>query len=126
MAALSDDLDPYHSLLIKSPLNSDRRHIYREKNVPYQWRKGYTSVSSSMSLLIACARFRQSGWCLSLTLSPSSSVYLSLSQFEVVFYENLQKLRGVAVGSYRRLNTGSANPARVLGDHASNSGKFAI
>ncbi|WZZ01530.1 hypothetical protein YC2023_073858 [Brassica napus] len=33
-----------------------------------------------------------------------------------------QKLRGVAVGSCRRLNTGSGNPAKVLGDHASKSG----
>lgn len=61
-----------------------------------------------------------------LSLSPSSSLYPSLSQFGVVLYENLQKLRGVAVGSYRRLNTGSGNPAKVLGDHASKSGKFAI
>ncbi|ESQ32509.1 hypothetical protein EUTSA_v10004199mg [Eutrema salsugineum] len=33
-----------------------------------------------------------------------------------------QKLRGVAVGSFRRLNTGAGNPAKVLGDYASKSG----
>ncbi|WZZ74408.1 hypothetical protein YC2023_085778 [Brassica napus] len=44
-----------------------------------------------------------------------------LSSSRVQDFAN-QKLRGVAVGSYRGLNTGSANPAKVLGDHASNSG----
>ncbi|CAH2044840.1 unnamed protein product [Thlaspi arvense] len=33
-----------------------------------------------------------------------------------------QKLRGVAVGSFRRLTTGTGNPAKVIGDCASKSG----
>ncbi|KAL0737821.1 hypothetical protein Bca4012_014031 [Brassica carinata] len=44
-----------------------------------------------------------------------------LSSTRVQDFAN-QKLRGVAVGSYRRLNTGTGNPAKVLGDHASKSG----
>ncbi|KAH0899781.1 hypothetical protein HID58_049349 [Brassica napus] len=33
-----------------------------------------------------------------------------------------QRLRGVAIGSFRRLNTGTTNPAKFLGDYASKSG----
>ncbi|KAJ4900836.1 gametophytic factor 2 [Raphanus sativus] len=44
-----------------------------------------------------------------------------LSSSRVQDFAN-QKLRGIAVGSYRRLNTVSGNPAKVLGDHASKSG----
>ncbi|CAN8265771.1 unnamed protein product [Cochlearia groenlandica] len=34
-----------------------------------------------------------------------------------------QKLRGVSIGSYRRLNTCTSNPVKVLGDYASKSGQ---
>ena len=59
----------------------------------------------------------------SVRLSQSLSISLSTSLILSV-HGNLQRLRGVAIGSFRRLNTGTTNPAKFLGDYASKSGKF--